>query len=168
MSNCTRYRIYLTSLWVLVSLVACTSVQFEGSEDRLHALPRDLMGEAVPVPQGTVIWGGRILEIANFEEVTEFLVLAYPLTTGNVPRIDEESVGRFVVRFEGYLEPLDYAPGRYLSMAGQLQGKSDEWAYEGVAVDLPLVRSKQVHLWPRDQSSWRTRINFGLSVFIHN
>jgi outer membrane lipoprotein len=168
MSNDARYRFCLTSLWIMVSLAACTSIRFEGTEDRLQVLPRDLMSDGVPVPRGTVIWGGRILEIVNFEEVTEILVLAYPLTTGNVPRVDEESVGRFVIRFEGYLEPLDFTPGRYLSMAGQLQGKSDEWAYEGTSVELPLVRSKQVHLWPRDQASWRTRINFGLSVFIHN
>jgi outer membrane lipoprotein len=151
----------------LTLLSGCTSVEFAGVEERLEILPRELMGVEAPLPEGSVIWGGRILETANLESVTEILVLALPLTGGHVPRIDEESVGRFVIRVDGYLEPMDFAPGRYVSMAGLLAGTTDAWAYEGVAVSVPLVRSSQVHLWPRDPSGWHNRIRFGLSVSIH-
>ncbi len=146
-------------------LVACTSVEFAGTENRLDLLARDVtQGDFA----GTVVWGGKVLEIANLESGTELLILALPLNSGNVPQIDEPSVGRFVATHSGYLEPEDFAPGRYVTLAGNLAGLTDAWSHEGQPFDLPLVRSSQVHLWPRDPSTWQTRYTIGLAIGIHN
>lgn len=168
MNDRAGYCRYWVSLLLVVVLGACSSVRFEGTESRLRIDPGDLMNSAEVLPTGTVVWGGRIIETVNFDDSTEMLVLALPLNTGNVPRIEQNSVGRFVVRVPGYLEPLDYAPGRYVSLAGSLAGWTGAWRSDGVAVELPLVHSGQVHLWPRDQSTWYQRLNIGVFLSVHH
>jgi outer membrane lipoprotein len=162
----------LRLLGLLVGLailaVACTRVTFEGTEHRLIADPQDLADLDPAELRGVVVWGGRILEIENFASGTELLVLAVPLSQGNVPRTDERSVGRFVAVHSRYLEPLDFAPGRYVSLAGHLDGVTEAWQLEGRAVAMPQVAVNQIHLWPRDPSRWQTRFSFGVGVNIHH
>ena len=155
---------WFTAVSVLAMLSACTSVEFEGTENRLAIFPAQV-DESDPQPVGgTVIWGGRIIDVYNGERETELLVLAYPLSRGHVPLLERETVGRFVTVYPGYLEPLEYAAGRYVSVAGDLSGFTDAWSRDGAPGSLPVVRSTQVHLWPRDPSSWRSRIRFGIAV----
>lgn len=157
------------ALWlvlVLTGLLAgCASVKFEGTETALDVTPR-LAAEAGASLQGTVVWGGRIVAIQNLEYGTEFQVLAVPLNGSNVPQVDEVSTGRFIALFDGFLEPQDYAPGRFVTLAGQLDG-----TVEGSVGDAPvrfaLVRTSQVHLWPRDVSRWDPAWNIGVGVGIN-
>jgi outer membrane lipoprotein len=161
--NCVR-------LACAVALVtsACTSVKFADTENRLEVSPQELTGMDPESLTGTVVWGGRILETANLATGTELLVLAVPLSGGNVPRVDGQSLGRFIAVHPGYLEPLDFAPGRYVSLAGRLGGISDAWEFEGDPVALPVVDIRQIHLWPRDPASWQTRFSLGVAIDIHN
>ena len=154
-------------LAVMMCLVSCTTVEFEGTDNRLAVSPAQVVAAPESVRPGTVVWGGRILEIVNLESGTEILVLALPLNSGNVPRIEQQSIGRFVARKQGYLEPMDFAPGRYVSLAGDLLGTSGEWQYEGTSVGLPLVEIRQLHLWPANPSSWHRRMNVGISIAVH-
>lgn len=154
----------LALIAVLVLLAACTSVEFEGADQALDAYPRDV--DELGVETGTVIWGGRIVAISNLENSTEMQVLAYPLTGGHAPKPEQRSVGRFVVSVPEFLEPLEFAPGRFVSLAGQLQGMTlvSEGEYDR---SVPLVRSTQVHLWPRDPAAWQSRVSFGVGVGIY-
>lgn len=152
------------ALLVTALLAACTSVDFEGAEQALDIQPRDV--DELGVESGTVVWGGRIVATANLEDSTELQVLAYPLTGGHAPKPEQRSVGRFVVVVPEFLEPLEFSPGRFVSMAGQLQGMTlvSEGEYDR---SVPLVRSTQVHLWPRDPSAWQSRVSFGVGVGIY-
>lgn len=149
---------------VLGLLAACTSVEFEGAEQALDIYPRDV--DELGVESGTVIWGGRIVATTNLENSTELQVLAYPLTGGHAPKPEQRSVGRFVVSVPEFLEPLEFAPGRFVSLAGQLQGMTlvSEGEYDR---SVPLVQSTQVHLWPRNPSDWQSRVSFGVGVGIY-
>lgn len=149
------------------SLSACTAVEFEGIHDRIDAVPQDIsMSGQLPAGR-TVVWGGRVLEVANLESGTELLVLAYPLTSGNVPRIESPAVGRFVAVYPGYLETQDFAPMRHVTLAGKLTSLTENWTFEGVPVKLPQVAVQGIHLWPLDPATWRTRMSLGVSIGIH-
>lgn len=145
-------------------LAGCASVKFEGAEQSLGFTPQQVAQATAPV-QGTVVWGGRIVAIENLEEGTEFQVLAVPLNGSNVPQLDETSIGRFIAVYPGFLEPEDYAPGRYVTLAGRLDGTVDGTVGES-PVRYALVRTAQVHLWPRDISRWNPSWNIGVGVGI--
>ncbi|MEJ2289624.1 MAG: Slp family lipoprotein [Deinococcales bacterium] len=149
---------------LLMIVAACTSVEFENTADRLPWSPRDVAGASGSV-SGTVVWGGRIVAIENLREGTEFQVLALPLDSGNVPDVDASSIGRFIAYYPGYLEPEDYAPGRYVSLAGRLDGRVEGSVGESPIL-LPYVRTAQVHLWPRDLGEWNNRWSVGVGVGI--
>src|SRR5512146_1842449 len=51
-----------------------------------------------------VLWGGRIVEVRNRADVSEIVIVAYPLDGGQRPRPKEASQGRFVAVLEGYVE----------------------------------------------------------------
>ena len=157
-------RLWALLLGVMLLLGGCASVEFEDTADRLPWTPRDVAGASGSV-SGTVVWGGRIVAIENLSDGTEFQVLALPLNSGNVPDVDASSVGRFVAWYPGFLEPEDYAPGRYVSLAGRLEGRV-EGSVGDTAILLPYVRTAQVHLWPRDLGLWNNRWSVGVGVGI--
>lgn len=158
------HRVSAALLFLLI-LAGCTSVKFQGTEQAIQITPR-LAAEAGDTLSGTVVWGGRIVAIQNLENGTEFQVLAVPLNGKNVPQTGEVSIGRFIAFYDGFLEPEDYAPGRFVSLAGQLDG-TVEGSVGEAPVRFALVRTAQVHLWPRDVSRWNPAWNVGLGVGIN-
>lgn len=150
---------------MLLSLGACVSVQFEGEEAAVQVEPRD--ADELAQDGDFVVWGGQIVAIFNAEEETELQVVGYPLNGSNVPQPDASSTGRFVVVHSGFLEPYDFAPGRWVSLAGQLDGTMlvEQGDYSR---SVPAVRSSQVHLWPRNPNNWMQNVNFGVGVNISN
>ncbi len=150
-----------------VFISACAQVRFEGAEARVEVFPADISDAERWVGE-VVVWGGRIIETANLEEGSELLVLGLPLTSGNVPKIEEQSVGRFIVRTGQFIEPLDFSPGRYVTLKGRLSGLSSDWSRSGQAFELPVVLEDGLHLWSRDLSSWKSRVSIGIGIGIHN
>ena len=152
------------ALLSLVSVLAgCVSVEFEGSEQAVAVDPRD--ADELARDGDLVVWGGQIAAIFNAEDETELQVIGYPLNSGNVPDIDTQSTGRFIVVHSGYLEPNDFAPGRWVSLAGRLDGTSliEQGEYSR---SVPLVRSDQIHLWSRYPSNWYDNVNLGVGVSV--
>ncbi len=144
-------RLRFTALSLLIPLLAgCTAVRFEGVEGRIQLSPDQVMASGFE-QGGTVVWGGRILAVDNFEDGTELQILAFPLSGGNVPNTGKSSEGRFVAYFQGFLEPVDYAAGRYVSLAGELQGVVEGQVGES-KVRFPLVQTSRIHLWPKDKN----------------
>jgi outer membrane lipoprotein len=94
-----------------------------------------------------VIWGGRIVETTNTPGGSEIIVLETPLNGWEEPGAAEYSPGRFIAQSSDFLDPAIYAPGRRITLAGQVvRGEkrplgTTEYAY-------PLVAVKQLHLWP--------------------
>lgn len=145
-------------------LAGCTSVKFEGAAPSVRLTPDQVLA-AGGQQGGTVIWGGRILAVDNYADGTELQILALPLTGGNVPRVNASSQGRFVAYYPGFLEPVDYAPGRYVSLAGELQGLVEGQVGDR-PVKFPLVQSSQIHLWPADANQWNPVWHIGVGVGI--
>ena len=110
-----------------------------------------------------VVWGGRIIAVENLRDTTQIQVVAYPLDRAQRPEINESSRGRFVVVLPGYVEAMDYPAGRWLSVRGRIAG-SEVHRIDEHDVLHPLLRSDEIHLWPREFPYEHGRFTFGLGV----
>lgn len=110
-----------------------------------------------------VVWGGRIVELENRAEHTELIVASYPLDRADRPRIDQEAGVRFVLLEEGFLEPVEYAPGRFVTVLGTVSGVAERRTGEFVH-DHPVVEAERIHLWSRDPAQWQARTRFGIGI----
>lgn len=146
-------------------LAACASSPLETGDDGVAPFgpAHVLSGEAAIGER--VVWGGRIAAVRNLADHTELTVVSYPLDRADRPRLQSEPGVRFLLRQSGFLEPVQFMPGRYLSVLGQVGGLEsmpvgEHW------LDLPVLEAEQIHLWPTDVQQWqsRTRFNIGVSI----
>lgn len=149
-------------------LGACASTpSFDVKNVNTDITPNEAVAK-INVLQGTrVLWGGVILNSKNLATGTHLEILAYPLNRRHRPRVDRDSVGRFIVEHGGYLETVDYAPGRELSLIGVVTG-TKEGKIDAATSIYPVVTAQQMHLWPKDGGSSEPQFNFGIGVMFHN
>jgi outer membrane lipoprotein len=94
-----------------------------------------------------VLWGGVIIGAKNVKQGTLIEVLQKPTDRRGRPRDVDQSDGRFMALYEGYLDPAIYSQGREVTVAGEVKGKrvlplgEIEYAY-------PLISIKELYLWP--------------------
>lgn len=112
-----------------------------------------------------VLWGGVILETQNLAEATQIEVMAYPLDRRQRPMLGRDPEGRFLVQFNEYLEPVDYAPGRSITSLGRISGLTSGSVGEA-AYQYPTLEASDLHLWSENDSVSRPRFNFGIGVNI--
>lgn len=113
----------------------------------------------------TVVWGGRIAEIINLVDATELIVVSYPLDHGDRPRVRAEGGVRFIGLRPGYLEPLNFTPGRFVTVLGHVTGIEKRPVGE-FTYDHPVMEVEQLHLWPVDPAAWYSRTRIGIGVGI--
>ncbi len=157
-------RLFAFSLSLLLAACAGTP-EFDTAGVDPAALPRVVAQD--PQARGTrVFWGGVIAETRNLETVTHIQAIAFPLDAGGRPRPGDEPQGRFIIEQRGFLEPAKYAPGREVTVVGEvittLEGRVGQAPYR-----FPVVRPRQLHLWPAERDAPRTTIHFGIGVGIY-
>lgn len=93
-----------------------------------------------------VRWGGTIARVDNRETETDLEVVARELDGNGRPRSGDRSVGRFIARVAGFLDPAVYTEGRRVTVAGtvleETAGRIGELKYR-----YPVVKADTVHLW---------------------
>jgi outer membrane lipoprotein len=154
-------------LFAALLLSACASAPEFDTRDTEPALtPPEAVENATALKGKKVVWGGAIINSTNLKDMTRLEVLAYPLDGDYYPQRDKTAYGRFLLIKEGYLETLDYAPGRLVTVSGTLEGirksKLDESEYT-----YPLVRAEKIHLWSKNGKS-ATQFHFGIGVMFRN
>lgn len=165
-----RQAAILTLLGLSLTLGACASAPFQNSSlegaDR-SITPSQVLASPQPMQGKRVIWGGQIISSQNLAGSTEVTVLAYPLNASTKPQTDKGSLGRFIIRQNGYLEAADYAPGRQVSVVGTINGVREAKIGEA-SYRYPLVEAQQLHLWPKaDEGGYRgSPFQFGVGVGI--
>lgn len=144
-------------------LSACASgPRFPTEGVDLALTPQQATAEAAAMRGKEVLWGGMIINSTNFESQSRLEVLAYPLDSTQYPQTDSRPLGRFLMLKEGYLETVDFAPGRLVTVAGQLEGIQNGKVGE-TSYTYPLVRGQDLYLWPRGGKS-EPRVHFGVGV----
>lgn len=108
---------------------------------------RTAPGQHVGTP---VRWGGSILSVENGSETTDIELLARALDARGEPRADAEPDGRFIARFQGFLDPAEYPKGRLLTVSGVVTGAETrpvgDYPYR-----YPVVQAMGRHLWPEPE-----------------
>lgn len=108
-----------------------------------------------------VLLGGQIIATTVKANETWIEVLEKPLDYQQKPSDTDQSSGRFLVRFQGFLDPAIYASGRKLTVAGQVDGKVVRPIKE-VNYTYPLLTAREHHLWKPDDVYSTPRFGIGI------
>lgn len=163
MKRSLRLPQYLFLLLAVLLLGSCASgprYPTEGVE--LSLTPQQAVSEATTQLGRTILWGGMIINSTNLKDQSRLEILAYPLDSSQYPQSDSPPLGRFLVLAEGYLETVDYAPGRLVTVRGPLTGTESGKVGETGYV-YPVVKTRDIHLWSRAGRS-DPRVHFGVGV----
>jgi outer membrane lipoprotein len=126
-----------------VARKADTSITFE----KLQADPVSFTGKLL-------ILGGTIAEVVGVKQGALIEVIHRDLDYWGKPERTGRTAGRFYIVHPKQLDPLVYAPGRDITVAGEVQ-KPGSQALGSRHDDYPVLVSKELKLWERDRpSSW--------------
>lgn len=132
---------------VFIALAGCVSSPFGPAAKSASSLTP---GDALSQPDRTgaeVVWGGRVIGIVNTDSHTELELVALPLGRDHRPRRNAEDGARFVIRHPGFLEPMNWAPGRFVTAYGRFSGM-DMRPVGGVPLRHAVMTAEQIELWP--------------------
>lgn len=95
-------------------------------------------------------WGGTIVKLENLPQSTRIELVARPLDKHGEPLSGDSSEGRFIARFDSFLDPSIYTIGRNLTVVGSFvhleQRELDQMRYR-----YPVIRVESHHLWPEQE-----------------
>lgn len=117
-----------------------------------------------------VAWGGVIIQSTNLQDKTRLEILAYPLDSDNRPDTNASPTGRFLAERPGYLETVNYAPGRLVTVVGPLEGTRTGRIGE-IEYTYPVIEVRRMQLWrPAAEyysSEPQVRFGIGVGVLVH-
>lgn len=145
-------------------VAACAATpKFDTALYDAELMPSQVVASIDTTQGKAVMWGGTIVQSTNSNNGTQLEVLAYPLDRQQRPNEEKPAWGRFLAIKDGYLETMDFAQGRHVTLAGQItsvqQGTIGEATYT-----YPVVKVNEVFLWPIGQTSSEPRFTFGIGV----
>jgi outer membrane lipoprotein len=97
-----------------------------------------------------VILGGIITQTTPAKQGTLIEVVQKPLDYWGKPARTAATGGKFIVYSPAYVDPLVYAPEREITVAAEVEGTRSK-ALGDIESAYPVVRSKELKLWPREQ-----------------
>lgn len=95
----------------------------------------------------TVLLGGRIIRADNTEDKTFIEVLQERLGRNLKPEGEGTSEGRFILEFNGFLDPVVYGPGRLITAAGAVKNKAEVRPLGKLSYAYPVIIPKEHYLW---------------------
>jgi outer membrane lipoprotein len=146
----------------LITLAGCSSSPKVASDVDRSLTPKEAVTSAGA--ERVLQWGGVIIETQNLADTTELQILAYPLKSNGKPDVEASPEGRFIAQQAGYLETVDYAKGRHVTVTGSFsQVRSGEVGSS--PYEFPLLLADEIVLWPKQQTrKSKPRVNFGFGV----
>ncbi len=93
-----------------------------------------------------VRWGGTIVAVENKASQTWIELVSRGLTSNGRPLSDSQSGGRFIARFQGFIDPMDYVAGGSLTVAGTVADKVERPIGEFLYA-FPVVAVTSSVLW---------------------
>lgn len=138
----------LIGLTVALGLSACSTVpeSVEVPPDTNLVPYQEVAMQPEQFKDSIVRWGGVVANIENHADATLLEVVHYPLRGYGRPVIGRESVGRFRVYVDGFLDPMVYQQGRTMTFAGQVLGIEEGQVGEHV-YKFPTVHADGYYLW---------------------
>ena len=152
---------------MLTALAGCATPVFKDAPPTAET-PMEIAAAPERYHGLDVVWGGKIVDVRNLADSTEVQIVAYPLDASQRPQPNAPTLGRFIVALPGYVEPLDFPAGRFVTLRGQVAGSRTLPIDEHELV-LPLVADATMHLWPPNfpYEEPRVHFSFGVGVGVH-
>lgn len=146
-----NYRIIpLSPLLLLFFVLGCASAvvptELQGRVNRTLSFEQ-LVRNPERYRGAMVVLGGVILSSVNRPQGTEVEILQKPLTRRDEPRDVDESYGRFIALYEGYLETTVYSKDRRVTVLGVVSGK-EKRPLGGIIYGYPKITVTKIRLWP--------------------
>jgi outer membrane lipoprotein len=142
----------IPTLFLFIS--ACSSQIPPDIRQALHDAPTIQMVQSKPDAflSQPVRWGGIIINTENKQASSWLTVVAYPLSKNGQPRVDQNSIGRFIASFDTFLEPQVYSRERVVTITGKII-KTESLKVGEFPYSYPVVEVQQHFLWPVEQAS---------------
>jgi len=96
-----------------------------------------------------VILGGEILAVQPRPGSTEIELLLRRLRGDDSPERNDRSPGRALLHTPEFLDPAVYAPGRRITVVGEVAGVEERKIGE-VPYRYPVITAERIRLWPKD------------------
>ena len=109
-----------------------------------------------------ILAGGQIVSTTMREGESWVEVLQQPLDGKQRPQNTDVSYGRFLIRFEGFLDPEIYAAGRRITVLGKVAGKKVQILKE-MEYTYPALLPRQHYLW-KPEAYGGPSVHFGIGV----
>ncbi len=137
----------LIALFAAAALTACATTPNPLRDAEVAALSVAQVRASPQSFDGTrVRWGGSIVGVENRSDSTVLEVLARTLKSSGAPQPDGPGQGRFRARVAGFLDPSDYAEGRWVTVVGEVKGSENGRVGEFRYI-FPVVKADILQLW---------------------
>ncbi len=139
-------------LFSIFTLTGCVGFpeQLEVADTNALVSYQQAASKAQQVEGKPIRWGGAIASIENKQQSTVLEVVYYPLTGYGRPIVDDESMGRYRVHINGFMDPMVYQVGRLMTFTGTLKGVEEGLVGEHNYV-FPSVEGDNYYLWKKLQ-----------------
>jgi outer membrane lipoprotein len=149
---------HIPSLLIIALPLLLQGCTYAISSDVARAADRSvtfekLQGDPPAFKGKTVILGGVIDRIKNSREGTLIEIVQKDLDYWGKPLRTDRTGGRFLVMQPRHLDPLVYAPGRAITVAGEVIG-SEEQSLSDAAARYPLITAREIKLWSPEKAGW--------------
>jgi outer membrane lipoprotein len=151
------------TLLVAFFLVGCQSFPDKLQIDDTIQLVtyEDAASKAGQVKGKILRWGGAIAKVENKPDSTVFEMVYYPINGYGRPISGEESMGRYRIRVNGFMDPMVYKIGRFMTFTAELDGLETglvgehEYVFPTANVNtyylwknVQRIDVRNVHIWP--------------------
>ncbi len=157
-------------LWLGVTLfmTACSSIpeEIQTPEDSNLVSYQAVLGNAEAFTGKTARWGGMIAAVRNTNFGTEIEVVNLNLQSWGRPVPSDKSDGRFRAKLDGFIDPMVYKEGRYITFRGIVAeaetGTIDEFKYL-----FPVLKVTGKYLWPVQKEKTRVEVDYSSLWYRH-
>lgn len=125
------------------------------SADRTIPIEK-LLADSAPYAGKVVILGGVIVQTAVTKNGTLIELMQKDLDYWGKPQRVRRSGGSFLALHRAALDGMVYAPGREVTLAAEVTGAEERFP-AAAGITLPLLRVRELKLWPAYQSSWERK-----------
>lgn len=154
-------RLFVLCLFFLV-LSGCGTVP--GKSDVTGFSPAEAILNTPAYKGRDVVWGGTLIATTNARRETLLEVLAYPVVNGRL-QTSRSSQGRILAKVPGFLDPVDYAPGKRVIVEGLFTGVKHGYV-DGATTTYAIVEARKAIIGKGGGDyQWPANLHIGIGVF---
>ncbi|PKG97472.1 Slp family lipoprotein [Paraglaciecola sp. MB-3u-78] len=175
--------IRICTILVALFLVGCSTFPDKLQlDDTTQLISYEDAGSKAEQVKGKMLrWGGAIAKVENKPDSTVFEMVYYPLNGYGRPVSGDESMGRYRIVINGFMDPMVYQVGRLMTFTAQLNGLEKglvgehEYVFPTATVEayylwknVQRIDVRGVHVWPYQYGYGYYPRPYHRSLIIHN